>query len=764
MAVQVRESECTARGFRVNGVVQGVGFRPFVYQLANRYRLKGEIANTSSGVSLHVEGFRGDIECFGRDLVKRCPPLARITEVVTVEEPVRHFQHFSIARSRPGKAVSTLISPDVSICADCLRELFDPADRRYRYPFINCTRCGPRYTIIDHIPYDRPHTSMRTFRMCPDCQSEYDDPGNRRFHAQPNACALCGPRVTLYDRTGKQIEAPDPVRHTAALIKEGYIVGVKGLGGYHLAADAENDEAVSRLRLRKLREEKPFALMSPGISEISLYARFGDAEEKSLTSPQRPIVLLGKRLPNPLSPQVSPRNGCFGVMLPYTPLHYLILAHGFTALVMTSGNRSEEPIATDNEEAFARLSDIVDYFLTHNRDITMRCDDSIVRQTAGDIRLIRRSRGYVPLPVFLKNRMAPVLACGAEQKNTVCLARGNQAFLSQHIGDLENLPAYEFFQRTIAHLEHVLDICPEILTCDLHPDYLSTRYVQERNSGLKFQVQHHHAHVVSCMAEHGLEDEVIGLAFDGTGHGTDGTIWGGEILIACASGFRRAASLRPVPMPAGASAVKEPWKLAVSYLYDAFGESLWDLDLPLFHVIDNTKISRIMEMISGKINSPLTSSLGRLFDGVAAIIGLRSKVSFEGQAAMELETEAGETVQPPYDYEWTREDIYRVTGRPIIRAVARDVQEGLTPAEISARFHATLVRLFTELCGVLRADTGLNRVVLSGGVFQNANLLTGLHESLSRNGFKVYAHSRVPANDGGIALGQAVIASAMAGT
>jgi len=763
MAAKQMEPKCIARRFTVNGIVQGVGFRPFVYQLATRYRLKGEIANTSAGVSLHVEGLRTDIESFGRDLVGRCPPLARITDVAAVAAEFGNFKDFTIAGSRSQESVATLISPDVSICADCLAELFDPKNRRYRYPFINCTNCGPRYTIIDKIPYDRPNTCMRKFSMCVDCQAEYDDPANRRFHAQPNACAVCGPRVRLFDRSRKELDGVDPVAQAAALIKAGYIVAIKGLGGFHLAADAENDAAVKRLRQRKLREEKPFAVMSPSLAEIRAYAHIEAGEEAVLVSAERPIVLLRKRIPNCLSEQVAPRNRYFGVMLPYTPLHYLILACGFTALVMTSGNRSEEPIAIDNDDAFERLADIADYFLIHDREIYLRSDDSIVRRAAGAVRFIRRSRGFVPVPIFLQKRIPAVLACGAEQKNTICLTKGNQAFLSQHIGDLENLPAYNFFKMTIAHMQRILDIEPQIMACDLHPDYLSTRYVQEQASGLKIQVQHHHAHVVSCMAENGLEGEVIGLAFDGTGYGTDGTIWGGEILIAGPQGFRRAASLSPVVMPGGASAIREPWKMALSYLYDAFGVALWDLNLPLFGEIDAKKIAPIVRMIAKKINSPATSSLGRLFDGVAALAGLRTYAFFEGQPAMELEMAAGEAPATPYDYAWELDETYRVAPQPIVRAVVGDVEKGISVAEISARFHATLIRLFADLCVAIRSDSGLNRVALSGGVFQNALLSGGLEQSLAAAGFQVYSHRQVPANDGGISLGQAVIAAATVG-
>ena len=744
----------------VNGIVQGVGFRPFVYQLANQYRLNGEVANTSSGVVIHIEGPQNNIESFSADLARKSPPLARITQISLHHEHVKDFKNFSITASGDSASMSTLIPPDVSICDPCRQELFDPEDRRFGYPFINCTNCGPRYTIIDDIPYDRPKTSMKHFKMCSLCQAEYDDPGNRRFHAQPNACKDCGPQVSLFDRDRNKVNTSTPIERTATLLKQGCIIAIKGLGGFHLAVDAGNTDAVAALRERKHREEKPMAVMSFDMEHIRKYAVVGPAEEELLTSFQRPIVLLEKIEPSPISEEVSPRNRYFGTMLPYTPLHYLILSHGFTALVMTSGNLSEEPIAIDNDDALQRLSGIADYFLIHNRDIYLRSDDSIVRETAGTTRFFRRSRGYVPVPVFLKKTVPPILACGAELKNTVCLTKKNQAFLSQHIGNLENLSAYEFFISTIDHMKQLLDISPEIVAYDLHPDYLSTRYAEELKDIKKIQVQHHHAHIVSCMAENLIDGPVIGLSFDGTGYGADGNIWGGEILVADHKTFRRAAHLSYTPMPGGAAAVKEPWRMAVSYLYDVFGDAFMDLDLPILKGIDEKRIKIMVEMIQKKVNSPDTSSLGRLFDGIAAIIGIRSHVSFEGQAAMELEMLAEKTIIATYDYDRVSGDVHRVLFQPIIHGVASDVQKGVEPSEISGKFHSTLVRMFSELCGIIGKETGLNRVVLSGGAFQNSFLLTGLIQTLTRNNFQIFTHALVPPNDGGIALGQAMVAAA----
>lgn len=751
-----------ARRMEVNGIVQGVGFRPFVYQLANRYRLNGDVANTSSGVVIHVEGPPNNVESFSRDLPRKCPPLARITRISLHHEPVNDFKGFSIIPSRDTASTNTLISPDVSICDPCRKELFDPEDRRFGYPFINCTNCGPRYTIIGDIPYDRPKTSMKHFKMCPVCQAEYDNPENRRFHAQPNACQDCGPHVSLFDRDRNKVNTSNPIEKTAALLKQGCIIAIKGLGGFHLAADAGNTDAVAALRQRKHREEKPMAVMSLDMAHIRKYAVVKPAEEELLTSFQRPIVLLEKIEPSPISVEVSPRNRYFGAMLPYTPLHYLILSHGFIALVMTSGNLSEEPIAIDNDHAFERLSGIADYFLIHNRDIYLRSDDSIVKRSANATRFIRRSRGYVPVPVFLQKPVPSILACGAELKNTVCLTKNNQAFLSQHIGDLENLSAYEFFMSTIDHMKRLLDISPEMVAYDLHPDYLSTRYAAELGGIKKIPVQHHHAHIASCMAENLIDGPVIGLSFDGTGYGADGNIWGGEILVADHKTYRRAAHVSYTPMPGGASAVKEPWRMAVSYLYHTFGDAFMDLDLPVLKSIDEKRIKIMVEMIQKKVNAPDTSSLGRLFDAIAAIIGIRNRVAFEGQAAIELEMLAEKTTAAFYDYDRVSGDVHRVLVQPIIHGVVNDLQKGVDPSKISGKFHSTLVRMFSELCGIIGNETGLNRVVLSGGAFQNSLLLTGLIQTLTRSNFQVFTHTLVPPNDGGIALGQAMVAAANA--
>ena len=752
----------TAIRLEINGIVQGVGFRPFIYQLARRYGLTGEVANTATGVSLLIEGPADRIQSFIDDLPRRKPPLAQIVEISQTTAPLSGFTAFSIVKSRKSATRATLISPDVMVCEDCLAEMRDPADRRYRYPFINCTNCGPRYTIIDDIPYDRPKTSMRHFTMCPDCQAEYDDPDNRRFHAQPNACPTCGPHVTLCDAKGIPIDTDDPIAAAARRIRQGRIVAVKGLGGFHLAVDAVNEAAVTRLRRRKHREEKPLALMCASMAHIRSLSRVTPEEEKVLVSIQRPIVLLEKRAATPIAASVAPKSRSFGIMLPYTPLHHLLLDAGFTALVMTSANLSEEPIAIANQEAFDRLGDIADDFLIHDRDIYLRSDDSIVRHSAGHVRPLRRSRGYVPVPVFLKDELPQVLACGAELKNTVCLTRGRQAFVSQHIGDLENRATDDFFRLTIGHLERILDIRPQIVACDIHPDYLSTRYAREMTDLPVIEVQHHHAHIAACMAENKADGPVIGLAFDGTGLGTDGTIWGGEVLVADYQRFTRAAHLEAVPMPGSAAAIREPWRMALAHLMATVDDVSDIADLPISRFADDQEIQITRQMIEKSINCPLTSSLGRLFDAVAAMVGLRGQVAFEGQAAMELEAMADDKETAAYDFAWdeTGSGTIVIPCPLLIRAVIKDLRDGRSPATISARFHNTLVALFDALCRQLRDRTGIDQVALSGGVFQNDRLLSGLCKALEKSGFHVLTHRLVPANDGGISLGQAVVAAA----
>lgn len=755
-----------ARKLHIKGIVQGVGFRPFIYQLARRYKLAGRVANTSCGVTVHVEGAPLAIETFCREVMIRKPMPAYITDITEYDADYEGLLEFTISASQKNTYHSTLVSPDIATCDDCLKEMFDVHDRRFRYPFINCTNCGPRYTIIDDIPYDRPSTSMKHFTMCDACRTEYEDPSNRRFHAQPNACPACGPRVSLYDRAGRTMEGNDPVADAVRLLKSGQIVAIKGLGGFHLAADATNSEALQTLRQRKPREAKPFALMSPSLTQIGQYAILTPEEKALLVSPVRPIVLARKRAPNPIASEVSPKNQYFGVMLPYTPLHHLIMSAGFTALVMTSGNRSDEPISIDNDDAMSRLAGIADAFLMNNREIYLRSDDSIVFHAAGDKRLIRRSRGFIPAPVFLKNKVPQILACGGELKNTICLTKGDHAFLSQHIGDMENARTLDFFYLTVAHMKRILDISPVAIAFDMHPDYMSSQYASAQKDIVQIPVQHHHAHVVSCMAENHLDGEVIGLSFDGTGYGTDGCIWGGEVMIATHGAFDRAAHLSYVPMPGGSAAIKEPWRMAAAYLMDAYGDDYADNGLTVFDDLPENTTRLIAKMMSQGVNSPLTSSLGRLFDGVAAITGIRKHVHFEGQAAMALEMAAKDDERPlkpseTYPYLLPPDGRGSIPVHPLISGVVRDMREGVSVPEISTRFHWTIIYLFADLCRQIREKNGLHRVVLSGGVFQNVLLLKGLTLMLVQQGFSVYTHRIVPSNDGGLSLGQAVAAAAI---
>jgi len=737
-----------------------VGFRPFIYQLAHRHRLYGYVANTPQGVELEIEGNEADLDHFITDLPATLPPLASITRMESEELPLLSYTAFEIRTSEGGSERAALISPDTAICADCLRELFDPKDRRYRYPFINCTNCGPRYTIIRDIPYDRLNTSMATFTMCDRCEREYHDPLNRRFHAQPNACWECGPRVWLTDGAGKEISPTDPLVAAAERLTEGAILAVKGLGGFHLAVDATQNEAVKRLRLRKRREEKPLALMSWDLEQIASYALLGDRERDLLSQPQRAIVLVRKRPESPIALEVAPRNQYLGVMLPYTPLHYLLLFHGFLALVMTSGNLSEEPIAIDNDEALRRLADIADYFLVHDRDILLRSDDSVVRVTGGRARQIRRSRGFVPVPVFLRRPVPPVLALGGELKGTICVTKEDRAFVSQHLGDLENLETLEFLELTVRHLRRILEVHPRLLVHDLHPDYLTTQVALAQKELPTLAVQHHHAHVVSAMAEHKLEGRVLGLTLDGTGYGTDGRIWGGEILGADEKGFERLGHLAYVAMPGGTAAIKEPWRMAVSYLRATFGEAYFAGEGPLLRRWGRERIDLLLQMMRRQVNSPLTSSLGRLFDGVAALAGLRDRIAYEGQAAIELE-QCMEPTEDGYRYEFHEADgVLLLSPTAIFAQVAEDVAAGARAGVVSGRFHRTLVEMFAEACRHLANRHGLTRVVCSGGVFQNVYILTNLERRLGELGLEVYTHELVPSNDGCIALGQALVGAA----
>jgi len=750
-----------ARG-AIQGIVQGVGFRPFVYQLASRYGLTGYVANTPVGVEIEVEGTEADIQGFARAVAAEHPPLACISDIHWEEITPRNEASFTIRKSQEGRERSALISPDVCICPDCLSEMRDPTNRRFRYPFINCTNCGPRYTIITDIPYDRAATTMRTFAMCRACQEEYDDPADRRFHAQPNACWECGPVPCLHDRDGNAISCEDPIEACISLLQEGAILAIKGLGGFHLVVDASNHAAVVRLRKRKHREEKPLAVMVRDMDAARAIVHISDDEAALFCSRQRPIVLLKKRRSHGLSSQVAPRNRYLGVMLPYTPLHCLLMEGPFRALVMTSGNMTEEPICIDNEAAFHRLKGIVDYFLTHNRDIYLRSDDSVLRAVDGVPRQIRRSRGYVPRPVFLSDAMKnlpPVLAVGGELKNTVCLTKENRAFLSQHIGDMENLETLDFFSLTVSHLKQILEIAPEVVAHDLHPDYLSTRFARDQKECPVAAVQHHHAHIVSCLAEHGLRGPVIGVAMDGTGLGLDGHIWGGEIIVSDLSSFNRRAHLEYIPLPGGDAAARNPWRMALIYLYKAYGEELFNLSIPFVRDLNQPEASIVLKLALKGVNSPLTSSCGRLFDAVSALLGLRRTIAYEGQAAVEVEMAQTGRDEGVYPWEIGLEGndwIMKTAG--IIHGIVQDIQEGEGRGVIARRFHNTLIRMLMDVCARTREETEIEQVALSGGAFQNATLLTGLSRALDSDGFQVYTHAKVPSNDGGLCLGQAVCA------
>lgn len=755
------------RRIHVAGIVQGVGFRPYVYRLATERHLAGQIANTSSGVVIEVEGAEEVVDDFLSSLPVQAPPLAMVTDIRVAEIHHTGKSDFCILPSDPSAPVRTLISSDIATCDDCLRELFDPADRRFHYPFINCTNCGPRFSIVKGIPYDRPRTSMSVFPMCPCCLAEYENPRDRRFHAQPNACWHCGPQLELCDSRGQRLSVDDPIAETVARLRAGDIVAVKGLGGFHLAVDATNAGAVDRLRERKRRIEKPFAVMISDLETVSHFCVLGSEERELLSLPQRPIVLLRRINPCPLTDNVAPLNQYLGIFLPYTPIHHLLFKEGdLQALVMTSGNLSEEPIAIGNSEAVTRLGGIADWFLLHNREILLRCDDSVVRRTAGRTRQIRRSRGFVPVPVFLKREFPPTLAVGGELKNTICLLRGREAFLSQHIGDLENVEAYKFFQEAVDHLQRILEVRPGIVAYDLHPDYFATRWARKQPGMQAVGVQHHHAHIASCMAENDLEGRVIGFALDGTGYGTDGRIWGGEVLLADYLDFERVAQLAYVSLPGGSAAIREPWRMAVSHLWATFGPELLKLPISFLQQIPQKRVLTVLRMIEHQVNSPLTSSCGRLFDAVAALINLRCEVNFEAQAAIELEMCRDEAAAgQPYPFGLSEAGgLLQIDCRPLFRAIVEDLLRGATTGEISQRFHDGLVEALAAIARILRKRTTLNTVCLSGGSFQNAYLASHLEQQLQSEGFEVHTHSQVPAGDGGISLGQAVVAAHRVGS
>ncbi len=740
--------------------MQGVGFRPYVHGLATRLGLAGIVGNDERGVFIVVEGGGAPVEEFLAALAGDPPPLATIERISTGPAPVTGRRTFVIAPSAAGEGRRALVSPDVATCDACLREVTDPADRRHGYAFTNCTDCGPRFTIVRDVPYDRANTTMAGFLMCADCAGEYHDPADRRFHAQPVCCAACGPRLGF---TGPGGTGPpgtgDPLRRAVRLLRAGGVLAVKGLGGYHLAALAAHEPAVAALRARKHREDKPFAVMAGDLDEARRLCEVDPAEERLLTGPARPVVLL-RRLPDaPVAPSVAPGNRWLGVLLPYTPLHHLLLRELGRPIVLTSGNVSDEPIAYRDEDALERLGGIADAFLTHDRPIHVRTDDSVVRVFRGRDLPIRRSRGYVPRPLALARAAPrPVLACGAELKHTFCLVKEDRAFVSHHIGDLGNYETLRSFTEGVEHFRRLFDITPGVVAHDLHPEYLSTKWALDQDADL-VGVQHHHAHVASCLADNGVAGPVAGVAFDGLGYGLDGTLWGGEFLVAGLAGFERAGHLVPVPMPGGVTAIRQPWRMAAAYLDLAYeGDVPEDLDV----VRRNAgQWAAVVALARRGGNAPPTSSMGRLFDAVAAVAGVRDAITYEGQAAVEFEQLADPAVDDAYacglDLAGTR---FTVPGAALVRAVADDLRAGVPRDVVAARFHNAVARVVADGCALIREARGLSTVALSGGVFQNLLLLGRAVTLLEERGFTVLTHHRVPPNDGGVSLGQAAVAAA----
>ncbi|HXH94796.1 MAG TPA: carbamoyltransferase HypF [Thermoanaerobaculia bacterium] len=754
------------RRILVRGIVQGVGFRPFVHNLAHALDLRGFVRNSASGVVIEVEGRGASVDRLLDSIRGHPPPLAQVVEISVSDLVPQQTPAFTIVDSTPDDSALGLISPDVALCTDCRRELHDPSDRRFGYPFINCTHCGPRYTITQGLPYDRPATTMRMFAMCARCLGEYEDPGDRRFHAQPNACPDCGPGLALVaggdDPTSFDARnAMDVIERVQTLLAGGAVVALRSVGGFHLACDAANDDAVVRLRAMKRRSEKPFAVMARDLASAERLCVVSNADRALLLGIEQPIVIMERRADAAIAQSVAPNNRTLGVMLPYTPLHELLFRDApFDSLVMTSGNRSEEPIVTSNDDALRQFAGRADALLLHNRDIHMRVDDSVVRTFEGQPRMLRRSRGYAPRPIDLGAPVAQILACGAELKNTLCLTRDHQAIVSQHIGDLSSYESMQFFEDTLANLKTLFRIEPRIVAHDLHPLYASTRYACSLDGVERVGVQHHHAHIASCMADNGIRGRVIGVAMDGTGYGTDGAIWGSEFLVADFSAFERRAHLRYVPLAGGDAAVRQPWRSALSYLRDASVAGA-ARKLALFDEVPRSSVAIVEAMLARGLNTIPTSSCGRLFDAVASIIGVRHAISFEAQAAIDLEMlAAGEPDDADaYPFVIALTDPMEIDVRPMIAEIVDEVLRGTPTTRIASRFHATLAEVIADLCGRIRLRDGINRVCLSGGTFQNFVLLERTARLLRNSGFELFLHSRVPTNDGGISLGQAVIAN-----
>jgi hydrogenase maturation protein HypF len=764
---------------RVEGTVQGVGFRPYVYRLAGELGLDGFVLNDAHGVLIEVEGTPAVVAEFVARLAVEAPPLARVEHVRAEDREPTGAVGFAIRESPRDGVPDAPVAPDSATCADCLAELLDPADRRFRYPFTNCTNCGPRFTIVRGVPYDRPFTTMAGFTMCERCQAEYDDPGDRRFHAQPNACPVCGPSVALVDGGGSPVAAGvgggardgaprgarDAVAAAAAAIRAGQILALKGIGGFHLACRADDEEAVARLRARKHREDKPFAVMAPDLETAHTLVSLDPVAEALLLGPERPIVLAPRRDGARVAGAVAPGSPELGVMLPYSPLHHLLLADAGTTLVMTSGNVSDEPIAYGDEDARERLAGIADLFLVHDRPIQTRTDDSVARVVAGRTTFLRRSRGYVPASISLPGGVErPVLGCGAELKSTFCLAKGERAWVGHHIGDLKNYETLRSFQEGVAHFERLFAVVPSVVAHDLHPQYLSTRYASEREGVELVAVQHHHAHLAACLAEHGSAGPALGAIFDGTGYGEDGTVWGGELLLGDLASFRRVGMLLPVRLPGGERAIRQPWRMACAWLTVA-GDGPPALPRALRGRVDERAWRQVADLARTGVASPLTTSMGRLFDAVAALCGLRPEVNYEGQAAIELEAACEPTELAPYPLPLEGGgELLVLDPRETIEAVAADIARGASVGAVATRFHAAVAAATVAACARAASEHGVDRVALSGGVFQNRRLLSETAAGLEAAGLQVLVPERLPCNDGGIAYGQVAVAAArMAG-
>ena len=743
-----------AKKIVVKGIVQGVGFRPFIYKNATKNNLKGFVNNTSKGVFIEVEGYEEDITSFIEEIKHKPPVLSKVTDIKIIDKEIEGYTNFKIIESKEEEEAITLISPDIAICDDCLRDIRDKNNRRYRYAFTNCTNCGPRFSITKKVPYDRENTTMDVFQMCSECREEYNDPLNRRFHAQPNGCSKCGPRVYICNKEGNEIISNDPIKDIAKEIKNGKIVAIKGIGGFHLACDAKNKEVINELRKRKKRPRKPLAVMMRDIETVKKYCDVNELEERILLGNKKPILLLDKKR-NSLLPKelTNYQNGKLGVMLPYTPVHHILFSEDIDILVMTSANISGEPMVYKNHEAIEKLKGIADFYLMNNRHIYIPIDDSVSRVILGKERVLRNARGYAPKSMEIKD-MAYSIALGANSNNTFAIANNENIFFSNYIGDLANYNTWQHYINSLEHMKGIYKIDPKSYFYDLHPNFYQNELLKEIKTK-KIGIQHHHAHIVACMAEHSLEEEVIGIAFDGTGYGIDGKLWGGEFFICDKERFKRLAHINYIALPGGEGAIREPWKMAISYLYDTFKEE-YDAYVPKH--LQEKKHQIITEIIKKDINSPKASSIGRLFDAVAALLGFDAKITFQGEAAIDLENLCCRDDQSFYQYNISLEDgIYIIDCKPLIKSVVIEVIDGIDKELIARRFHNTIIKFTIELCEILRKEYNLSSVVLSGGVFQNEILLINVYKELIKRDFKVYIHEQIPANDEGISIGQMII-------